>query len=93
MYKDLFLGIREYDCDISKENLDKIIDIANKNDFDKDYPGFQSMFADLNESILHLLKESFISCCHDIFKISKKYDTRLWFYQDWKYNPHRDGQY
>ena len=93
MYNDLFLGIREYDCNISQENLDTIIDIALNNQFDKDYPGFQSMFSDLNDPVLTLLKESFISCCHNIFKISKKYDTRLWFYQDWKDNPHRDGQY
>ena len=35
MYKDLFLGVREYDCNISEENLSNIISIASNSDYDK----------------------------------------------------------
>ena len=94
MYKDLFLGVREYDCNISEENLSNIISIASNSDYDKNFPGFQSIFSDLNEPLLEVVKKSFLQCCQDYFKLKNvKEDSRLWFYQDWKSNPHRDGQY
>ena len=42
-YKNLFLGIRQYDCDISDDDFDKIIDIALQSGFDIDSPGYQSI--------------------------------------------------
>ena len=93
MYKDLFLGIRQYDCKLSQDTFDKIEKIALETNNDENYPGFQSMFCDIRESILKEIEESFVDCCSDYYKVSKKYGTRYWFYQDWKDNPHRDGQY
>ena len=57
--------------------------------------GFKkSLFSDLNEPLLEVVKKSFLQCCRDYFKLKNvKEDSRLWFYQDWKSNPHRDGQY
>jgi len=94
MYKDLFLGIRQYECNIPQDIFNKIIDVAENSNFDKNFPGYQSIFSDMNEPLLDTLENSFKKCCSDFFKIkNKKEQSRLWFYQDWKDNPHRDGQF
>ena len=110
-YKNLFLGIRQYDCDISDDDFDKIIDIALQSDFDIDSPGYQSIVSNsgggqggmfgssykpliYKHPILKILQESFLKCCWDFFKLKNSNEgCRLWFYQDWGDNPHRDGQY
>ena len=80
MYRDLFLGVREYECNISEENLSNIISIATNSDYDKNFPGFQSIFSDLNEPLLEVVKKSFLQCCQDYFKLTNvKEDSRLWF--------------
>ena len=44
MYKNLFLGVREYDCNISEENLSNIISIASNSDYDKNFPRAFNLF-------------------------------------------------
>ena len=98
IYKNLFLGIRQYDCDLSLENFNDLIKIAYSLKEIKERPGYQSWIIDysskeyINYPVVKLLKESFINCCRDYFKIYDKEDNVvLWFYQDWKSNP-RQGQ-
>ena len=67
MYKDLFLGVREYDCNISEENLSNILTIASNSDYDKNFPGFQSIFSDLNEPLLEVVKKSFFTMLSRLF--------------------------
>ena len=94
IYKNLFLGIRQYDCDLSLENFNDLIKIAYSLKEIKERPGYQSWIIDysskqyINYPVVKLLKESFINCCRDYFKIYDKEDNvALWFYQDWKSNP------
>ncbi len=94
MYKDLFLGVRQYDIDIPEEKILDAISIAENSGYDKNFPGFQSIFSDINEPLLEIIRDSFLKCCRNYFKLKNvEENTRLWFYQDWKDNPHRDGQY
>ena len=93
MYKDLFLGIRQYDCNLTQDTFKRLIDIAYNSQFDNEYPGYQTSFFDLDDISLDLLKNTFIECCRDYYKITRKDIVRLWYYQDWKYNPHDDGCY
>ena len=56
--KNLFLGIRQYDCDA---DWDKLIHIAKNSCPDSNYAGFQTKF--FNHPVLNSIKDSFISCC------------------------------
>lgn len=86
--KNLFLGIRQYDCDA---DWDKLIHIANNSCPDNNYAGFQTKF--FNHPVLNSIKDSFISCCRDYYKINKPERVRLWYYHDWKDNPNKDGHF
>ena len=76
--KNLFLGIRQYDCDLSLENFNDLIQIAYTLKDIEDRPGYQSWIIDysskqyINYPVVKLLKESFINCCRDYFKIYDK---------------------
>ena len=72
MYKDLFLGIRQYDCNLTQDTFKRLVDIAYNSPFDNDYPGYQTSFFDLDDSSLDLLKDTFIECCRDYYKINRK---------------------
>ena len=41
-YKDLFLGIRQYDSNLSNETLNRLIEIAYTAPNNKSYPGYQN---------------------------------------------------
>ncbi len=95
--KNLFLGIRQYDCDLSLENFNDLIQIAYTLKDIEERPGYQSWIIDYsfkecsNNPVIKLLRESFVKCCRDYFKIydkptSYKDIAALWFYQDWKSN-------
>ena len=72
MYKDLFLGIRQYDCNLTQDTFKRLVDIAYNSQFDNEYPGYQTSFFDLDDISLDLLKNTFIECCRDYYKITRK---------------------
>ncbi len=92
LHKNLFLGIRQYDCNLKEENFKDLIDIAYKSSPTNDSSGHQTLLFDTDDSI-KLLRESFRECCRDYFKVNRDDEVRLWFYQDWIDNPRRNGQY
>ena len=92
LHKNLFLGIRQYDCNLKEENFKDLIDIAYQSSSTNDSPGYQTLLFDTDDSI-KLLRESFRECCRDYFKVNRDDEVRLWFYQDWIDNPRRNGQY
>ena len=100
-YKDLFLGIRQYDSNLSNETLKRLIEIAHTAPNNKNYPGYQNTdLFELGEISIDLLERDFVECVKDYFKFSddKCPNTsgagmRMWFHQDWKYNPRTLGNY
>ena len=100
-YKDLFLGIRQYDSNLSNETLNRLIEIAYTAPNNKSYPGYQNTdLFELGEISIDLLERDFVECVKDYFKFSddKCPNTsgagmRMWFHQDWKYNPRTLGNY
>ena len=56
-YKDLFLGIRQYDSNLSNETLKRLIEIAHTAPNNKNYPGYQNTdLFELGEVSIDLLE-------------------------------------
>ena len=103
-YKDLFLGIRQYDCNLSDEDYSNIIEISKNAIRDPYMPGFQysifgvsapeslgpTLHKGVDHSSIHRLRESFVNCCKNYCSIGwSDYECSGWFYLDWKNNPDR----
>ena len=49
--KNLFLGIRQYDCNLKEENFKDLIDIAYQSSPTNDSSGYQTLLFDTDDSI------------------------------------------
>ena len=91
-YKDLFLGVRQYDSRLLPKHCKKLMDIAYNSQLDPSKPGFQTFLTYMNDPSVDAVKKSFLDCCRDYFKVGTNDQMKMWFYQDWKSNPCRTGQ-
>lgn len=104
-YKDLFLGVRQYDCDLSEDDCANIIEISKSAIRDPYMPGFQfSIFGTpgvkslgptkhkgVDHPSVHRVRESFVKCCKNYFKTDyNNYECSGWFYLDWKDFPNKE---
>lgn len=107
-YESLFLGIRQYDCDVSEEHLDSLSKLLYDLKPHPLLPGNQVQILDDSKYLhpclydviedrvaIESIKKSFVKCCEDYFKLHDNYSTkvRLWCYRDWKSNDIETGSY
>jgi hypothetical protein len=103
-YKDLFLGVRQYDCNLDDEDYSNLIEISKTAIRDPYMPGFQysifgvpapkSLGPTIHKGVDHpsvdRLRKSFIKCCKDYCNIKwNNYECSGWFYLDWKSNSNK----
>ena len=101
-YKDLFLGVRQYDCNLNDEDFSNLIEISKTSIQDSCTPGFQypifginSLDSTLDKNVDHpsvdRLRKSFIKCCKDYCNIKwNNYECNGWFYLSWGNNPNKE---